>query len=87
MKRSHMAFRWSIILPAAMLIYLVVMAYVGWDVYRAGNYTRYFGIIGIGLFIIIYLFYRLRTREKARNSQEDDDETTRYGTYGEAEGK
>ena len=45
----------SVIFPIIMLAYLAAMAWIGRDRLERGEYLYYFGIIGIGLVIIVLL--------------------------------
>ena len=44
----------SVIFPIIMLAYLAAMAWIGRDRLERGEYLYYFGIIGIGLVIIVH---------------------------------
>ena len=68
-------------LPLALLIYLAVMAYVGYPHLQAGEYSFYFGVIGGSLVIIAVLYILLRKRDKIR--QERDEQL--YSTYEQEE--
>jgi Na+-driven multidrug efflux pump len=70
--------RRSVVLPAILLLYLLIMAYVGFPHFEAGQYLFYFGIIGGSLLVILLLYFVLRKREKMRQFGED---SSRYGTY------
>lgn len=59
----------SVVIPAILLIYLVVMSYIGRGEFFAGHYLYYFGIIGITLVAIILLHFTLRRRERNRNQK------------------
>lgn len=62
-----------VILPALLLVYLIVMAVLGWSNYRAGGISPmlYFGGIAITLICIYLLRLNLlraeRRREERRN--------------------
>lgn len=73
MKKSNR----STLLPAALLVYLAVMAYLGYPHLQAGETLFYFGVIGSSLVIIALLFIILRKRDKIR--QQRDEEL--YSTY------
>lgn len=73
MKKSNR----STLLPAALLVYLAVMAYLGYPHLQAGETLFYFGVIGASLVIIALLFIILRKRDKIR--QQRDEEL--YSTY------
>ena len=59
-------FKKSIFIPAVLLIYLAVMAYMGRDKFIAGNYLEYFGILVVTLLCIAILFFTLRKQEEIR---------------------
>lgn len=59
-------FKKSIFIPAVLLIYLAVMAYMGRDKFIAGNYLEYFGILVVTLLCIVILFFTLRKQEAIR---------------------
>ena len=61
-KRSKI--RRSVIFPIIMLVYLAAMAWIGRDRLERGEYLYYFGIIGIGLVIIVLLYLSLRKKEE-----------------------
>ncbi len=65
-------FKRSTVIPIMLLIYLGVMAYIGRGEFQAGNYTYYFGIIGVTLLCIFLLHIFLRKRERLRNERESD---------------
>lgn len=67
----------SIVFPAIMLIYLAVMAWIGRDRLYRGEYLYYFGIVGVGLVIIVLLYFALRKKEKLQQERESN----QYGTY------
>lgn len=57
----------SIIIPGVLLIYLFVMAWLGWPHYSAeGKYWEFAGIIGITLIVILLLYFLLRRRDRLR---------------------
>ncbi len=61
-----------IVIPAALLIYLAVMAYIGRGEYYAGHYLYYFGIIAATLLCIVLLFFTLRRRDRLRRERDND---------------
>ncbi len=65
-------FRKSIFIPAILLLYLAVMAYIGRDNLVSGNYLEYFGIIIVSLLCIIGLYYTLRTQERIRARRQSE---------------
>lgn len=76
----------STIVPVVLFFYLCFMAYIGRDLYFAGEYLHYFGIIGVTLLILILLHFSLRRREKIHKKNEESNYGTRYGHYSDAEG-
>ena len=56
----------SVFIPALLLIYLAVMAYMGREKLFAGNYLEYFGILVVTLVCIVILFFTLRKQEEVR---------------------
>ena len=73
----------SVVFPLIMLAYLAVMAWLGRDRLERGEYLYYFGIIGVGLIIIVLLYFSLRKKEKLREQCENE----QYGTYDDDEKK
>lgn len=70
--------RKSIAIPVALLVYLVVMAVIGWQNWQAGYFgtLRYFGVMAITFGCIIMLYFSLRRRERQREqSNEQPGET------------
>ena len=59
-------FKKSVFIPLVLLIYLLVMAYMGRDKFLAGSYVEYFGILLVTLFCILLLFFTLRKQEEVR---------------------
>lgn len=64
----------STVLPFVLLVYLGIMAYIGWPAYANGQTSplQYFGIIGLTLAIIILLHFSLKRRERLRREREND---------------
>ena len=73
----------SVIFPIIMLAYLAAMAWIGRDRLDRGEYTYYFGIIGVGLVIIVLLYLSLRKKEQLQQRREEE----QYTTYKEEEEK
>lgn len=69
---QHKIMRRSNVIPAVLLVYLGIMAYIGRGEFQAGHYLYYFGIIGATLACIIALRFFLRRRERLRTEREDD---------------
>lgn len=57
-----------ILLPAALLVYMAIMAFLAYPKYRErGNWDEYLLIIGIGLLLPVLLFFILKRRQKIRD--------------------
>ncbi|MEG1586150.1 MAG: hypothetical protein RR346_04680 [Bacteroidales bacterium] len=57
----------SILIPAVLIIYLIVMAVIGWPNYAAeGNYWEYAGLLIATLIVIVLLYFVLRRRDRMR---------------------
>jgi len=74
------------LLPLALLVYLAVMAYVGYPHLRAGEYLYYFGVIGGSLIIIALLYIVLRKRDKVRAERDEKLSQTYTKSENEEEG-
>ncbi|MEG1617513.1 MAG: hypothetical protein RR202_07140 [Bacteroidales bacterium] len=58
----------SKLITAVLLVYLTIMAIIGWPHYaEQGKYIEYVAIILVTLGIIIGLFFLLRRRDKMRS--------------------
>lgn len=64
----------STLIPALLVIYLAVMAWIGWPEYAAGRTSAlyYFGIICATLAVIVLLHFNLKKRDKLRAEREAD---------------
>lgn len=59
--------RRHILFPAVLLVYFTIMAAMAYPRYKAsGNWSEYFGIIGICLLMALLLFFILRRRQNLR---------------------
>lgn len=69
-----MKLRRSILIPAALTIYLIVMASIGWKQYASGAMTAtyYFGVLAASIAAIVLLYFSLRRRERLRREREQD---------------
>lgn len=69
--------RKSTLIPIALLVYLAVMAIIGWRNWQAGQLTTlyYFGMVAITLLCIILLHFSLRRRERLRDRRDREDDT------------
>ncbi|MDE6131254.1 MAG: hypothetical protein K2F74_06650 [Muribaculaceae bacterium] len=57
----------SIVIPSLLLVYLGVMATLGYPEFNSGTTSpqEYFGIIAVTLIVIVFLHFNLRHREHA----------------------
>lgn len=62
----------SILLPAALLVYTLVLAYIGRDMLDNGGKVEYIATLGISLLIIILLHFVLKKKEKAKDKKDKD---------------
>ena len=64
----------SILIAAALTVYLIVMASIGWKQYAAGAMTAtyYFGVLAASIAAIVLLYFSLRRRERLRREREQD---------------
>ncbi len=51
-------------LPLILLVYLLVMAYIGRQQVVAGKYLQYFGVLGVSLVVIVLLHFVLKKKER-----------------------
>lgn len=63
----------STLIPAVLLVYLAVMAAIGYPEYAAGRTSAlyYFGIIAITLVVLVLLHFSLKRREKYRDNNKN----------------
>lgn len=71
-------FKGSTIIPLCMLVYLAVMAWVGRGS-LSSEATIYWIKLGVGLVIIVGLYFALRRKEQLRRRREEQEAT--YGHY------
>lgn len=64
----------STFIPAMLLVYLIVMAFMGRHILKEGEYLEYFGIIIVSLLCIVGLYYTLRAQERARARKQQETE-------------
>ena len=57
--------------PLLLLVYLMVMAYVGRGQVAAG---KYFGVMGVSLLVIVLLHFTLKRKERLKKLRENDEE-------------
>lgn len=64
----------STLVPVLLLVYLAVMAVIGWPEYASGRSSAlyYFGVIGATLAVIFLLHLNLKKREKMRAKAEKE---------------
>ena len=64
----------AVVIPLALLAYLGIMSYIGYDGYASGEFSAlyYFGVIAVSLLVIILLHFSLKRRERLRREREDD---------------
>ena len=64
----------STLIPLVLLVYLAIMATIGWKQYVSGDMsaTEYFGIIAITLAVIVLLHFNMKRRERLRAEREED---------------
>lgn len=64
----------STLIPAILLVYLAVMACIGYKGYAAGvtSPLEYFGIIVVTLLVITLLHFNLKRRERLRRERLED---------------
>lgn len=60
------------LIPALLLVYLGVMAWIGRGELLAGHYLYYFGIIIATLVCIVALHFVLKRRDRLRRERERD---------------
>lgn len=70
------------VVPSLLVIYLGVMAYLGWPHYVSGEYSalRYFGVIALSLAIIVTLRVMMKKRTAELNSKRTADDSTNENT-------
>lgn len=69
-----MKFQRSTVLPIILLVYLAIMAVMGWDSMKRGETspTTYWITIGVTIGLIIALHFVLKRRERLRHEREHD---------------
>lgn len=62
-------FKRSVIIPVLLLIYLIVMAVIGWPYYSAqGKYLEFGMIVTVNIGVVIALFFFIRKRDRIRSN-------------------
>lgn len=70
----------STVLPLILLVYLAVMAWIGYE-----NHVKYYWWILLACLVIIAtLRWSLLKKERLRKQREDEQEDEQYGTYAES---
>lgn len=69
----------STIIPIALTVYLIVMAYIGYPQFANGNESPlfYFGVLAISLLVIVLLHFNLKRQEKLRRERMQDIENNK----------
>lgn len=64
----------STLIPLLLLVYLAVMAALGYGDFARGTTSpgEYFGIIAVSLLVIVLLYFNLRYRDKLRRRRRDE---------------
>lgn len=64
----------STFIPLLLLVYLAVMASIGYKQYACGDMSaaEYFGIIAVTLVVIVFLHFNMKRRERLRAAREAD---------------
>lgn len=60
-------------LPLLLLVYLMVMAYIGRGQVAAGKYLQYFGVMGVSLLVIVLLHFTLKHKERLKKLRNDEE--------------
>ena len=63
----------STVIPAILLVYLAVMASIGYPAYAEGR-TRpleYFGIIAITLMVVVLLHFNIKRRDRLQRERQE----------------
>lgn len=67
---SIMKLKRHIVLPAALIIYAIAMAIIGYTNYRqSGNMSEFWLIIGASLAVSVLLYFVLKRRENRREKR------------------
>ncbi len=64
-----MKLKLSTLIPILLLVYLMIMSYIGYPEFEHGNYLYYFGVIGVTLVIIFLVHVYLKKREDLREER------------------
>ncbi len=61
-------------LPLILLVYLLVMAYIGRQQLVAGKYLQYFGVLGVSLIVIVLLHFVLKKKERMQEERGSEEQ-------------
>lgn len=70
MKNKH------IIIPLCLFVYMLVMAYIGRDLWKADP-LKYSLILAAEVAVLVFLFFTLRRRERLRQQRREEEERLR----------
>lgn len=74
----------SVLVPILLFLYLCLMAWMGRERLADGDYLHYFGVIGVGIVIIVALHFVLKKKEYYRERRREE---AQYGTYEDNDNK
>ena len=74
----------SVLVPILLFLYLCLMAWMGRERLADGDYLHYFGVIGVGIVIIVALHFVLKKKEYYREKRREE---AQYGTYEDNDNK
>ncbi|HBG58719.1 LPXTG cell wall anchor domain-containing protein [Proteiniphilum sp. UBA1028] len=58
----------QVLFPVVLLLYMAIMAYISYPRYKAsGEWGEYLAVIGIGLLLVVLLFFLLKRKQKIRD--------------------
>lgn len=72
----------SVMVPILLFLYLCLMAWLGRERLTDGDYLHYFGVIGVGIVIIVVLHFVLKKKEYYRNKRREE---AQYGRYADGD--
>lgn len=61
-------------LPLILLVYLLVMAYIGRQQLVTGKYLQYFGVLGVSLIVIVLLHFVLKKKERMQEERGSEEQ-------------
>ncbi|MDO4511256.1 MAG: hypothetical protein Q4B68_05495 [Bacteroidales bacterium] len=77
-------FKSSTLVPLMLFLYLCLMAWMGRERLADGDYLHYFGVLGVGIVIIVVLHFVLKKKEYYKQKRKEEAE---YGTYSDEDKK